>query len=91
MRNHRDGRDDRAAHDLGASPIGAALPTGSSTGLRLISLVRTVAREVASTKGNQDGTTALYDHGYRNLFPQVRLCGAGGARTHDRGIMSPLL
>jgi hypothetical protein len=39
-------------------------------------------------KGNQDGTTAPLDHGHRNLLPQVRPCGAGGARTHDRGIMS---
>lgn len=30
--------------------------TASSTGMRLVSLARTVVREVAGAKGNQDGT-----------------------------------
>jgi len=45
--------------------------------------------ERCGPKGHQDGPmTPLPDHEHRSPFPQVTLCGAGGARTHDRGIMS---
>lgn len=41
-----------------------------------------------ATRGNQDDTMGVRDHAHPALFPQVKLCGAGGARTHDRGMLS---
>jgi hypothetical protein len=81
---------------LGHSQIGLTLSTYSH-------LVRELAQEATSrmadalcersqrARGHHAGTTTAGQVGAEMTSLQVRLCGAGGARTHDRGIMSPVL
>ena len=96
---------DNAGHLPGSAPClreeaslapNVALRSAVSAG-RSCAAVRPTATAVRThltfvgTKGNQDGTMDVRDHAHPALFPQVKPCGAGGARTHDRGIMSPVL